>query len=87
MKRGISVKKKLLSSSKSSSAQEWRGPSKATTAAQLSGLSNSVFAIEVKRMEIELILAKDNAARLRLYKTSHALDKALEILGWELADG
>ena len=36
---------------------------------------------------LSLLLVKDQLAKRNFWKSVHAVDKALEVLGWELADG
>src|SRR5687768_2734487 len=41
--------------------------------------------VERRQFITELVLAKDRAGRLGLWKTMHALDEATNAAGWELA--
>lgn len=56
-------------------------------AAMRKDLSKQVAVPEIEKEILLLLAVKDQLAKRSLWRSVHAVDKALEVLGWELADG
>lgn len=77
--------RKRGSSFRSSLIQAWPGHSKDTMAAKRKDTSKKVSAPQGDPEVLALLLLKDRLAKRGLWRSVHAVDRALNTLGYEIA--